>query len=79
MIFCAYAAMATTPVGLGTAGGYVVLAKAGITTVPTSAIDGDIGVSPISSTSITGFDLSMSSDATFSTSTQVTGSCYGLP
>jgi len=75
MIFCAYAAMATTPVGLGTAGGYVILVQAGISTVPTSAIDGDIGVSPISFTYMTGFGLSMSPDGTFSTSTQVTGSC----
>ena len=44
-----------TPVNLGTAGNFVILAKSGISTVPTSAITGDIGVSPIDATAITGF------------------------
>ena len=46
-----------SPVDLGTAGNFAVLSKAGISTVPPSAIVGDIGVSPIDSTAITGFDL----------------------
>lgn len=58
------------PVELGTAGDFVVLAKTAISTVPTSAITGDIGLSPAATSFITGFDLT---DATgYSTSPQVT-------
>lgn len=63
-------------VNLGTAGDFAVLAKSGISTVPASAITGDIGVSPIAATGITGFSLIMDSSNTFSTSTQVTGKVY---
>src|SRR3989339_1670007 len=45
------------PVNLGTAGNFVILTKSGISTVPSSAITGDIGVSPIDQTAITGFSL----------------------
>ena len=44
------ATAAQLPVNLRTAGNYVILAKSGISSVPTSAITGDIGVSPIDST-----------------------------
>jgi hypothetical protein len=64
------------PVNLGTASNFIILAKSGISTVPTSAIEGDIGVSPTGSTAITGFSLTMDSSGTFSTSTQVTGNIY---
>ena len=37
---------------------------------------GNIGISPAGSTSITGCNLILSSDGTYSTSTQVTGRCY---
>jgi hypothetical protein len=37
---------------------------------------GNIGVSPAAATSITGCHLIISSDGTYSTSTQVTGRCY---
>jgi hypothetical protein len=43
-----------TPVGLGTATNFAVLAASGITNVPTSSITGDVGVSPASGTSYTG-------------------------
>jgi hypothetical protein len=52
-------------VNLGTAGNFVILAQSGISTVPNSAIGGDIGVSPIDSTAITGFSLTRSNDGTF--------------
>jgi len=65
-----------TPVNLGTAGNFVILAKAGVSTVPASAITGDIGVSPIDQTAITGFSLTMDASNEFSTSTQVTGKIY---
>ncbi|OEU14985.1 hypothetical protein FRACYDRAFT_241107 [Fragilariopsis cylindrus CCMP1102] len=64
------------PVELGTAANYVILAAAGITNVPGSAITGDIAVSPIAATAMTGFGLVMDSTTTFSTSTEVTGKAY---
>lgn len=65
-----------TPVTLGTAGNFVILAKSGISNVPTSAVTGDIGVSPIAATAITGFSLILDASGTFSTSSQVTGHVY---
>jgi hypothetical protein len=55
---------------------YVILSKSGISTVPTSAITGDVGVSPISSTAITGFALIHHVATPFATSAQVTGKVY---
>jgi len=63
-------------VDLKTAGDYVILSKSGISTVPSSIITGDIGVSPIDSTAITGFSLILDGSGTFSTSTQVSGMVY---
>lgn len=63
-------------VPLGSAGKFVILAKSGISTVPTSDIVGDIGVSPIAATAITGFSLIADSTNVFSTSVQVTGKVY---
>jgi hypothetical protein len=54
----------------------VILAKTGISTVPTSAITGDIAVSPITATAMTGFSLTMDSGNTFSTSSQLTGQAF---
>jgi hypothetical protein len=51
------------PVDLGTASNYVILSKAGISTVNPSAITGDIAVSPIAASAITGFDLVLESGA----------------
>ena len=42
------------PVKLGLAGKFVILTKSGITNVPTSAITGNIGTSPITGAAITG-------------------------
>src|ERR1022692_359626 len=67
---------AQTPVDLGSAGNFVILAKSGISTIPTSAITGDIGVSPIESPAITGFSLNLSAGSPFATSAQVTGKVY---
>lgn len=64
------------PVNLGTAGGFVILAKTGISTVPSSAITGDIGVSPAAASYITGFSLTADSTNVFATSPQVTGKVY---
>jgi hypothetical protein len=67
---------AQLPVNLGTAGSYVILAKSGISTVPPSAVTGDLGVSPIDSTALTGFSLILDGSGQFSTSSQVTGKLY---
>jgi hypothetical protein len=64
------------PVALGTAGNFVILAKSGVSTVPTSNITGNVGVSPISSTALTGFSQNMDASNTFSTSAQVTGKLF---
>jgi hypothetical protein len=63
-------------VDLGSAGGYVILAKTGISTVPLSPIIGDIGVSPIGAAAITGFNLIMDVDKESSTSAQVDGEVH---
>jgi hypothetical protein len=70
-------------VNLGTAGSYAILAKAGISTVPDSTVNGDIGVSPVLSGALTGFSLSLDIGGQFSTSSQVNGKAfaadYGSP
>jgi hypothetical protein len=68
--------ISTQAVNLRTAGNFVVLAMSGISTVPTSAITGDLGVSPAAATAMTGFSPTMDSSGTFSTSPQVTGRLY---
>lgn len=65
-----------TPVTLGTAGNFVILTKSGVSNVPTSAVTGDLGVSPIAATAITGFSLILDASGTFSTSSQVIGRVY---
>ena len=67
---------AILPVDLRTAGNFVILAKTGITGGAGSSIVGDIGVSPIAASAITGFGLIMDSSGTFSTSSVVNGSVY---
>jgi hypothetical protein len=63
-------------VNLGTAGNYAILAKSGISTVPASAITGNLGVSPAAATYMTGFVLTADSTKVFATSSQVTGKLY---
>lgn len=64
------------PVSLGVAGDFVLLAKSGLSTVPPSAITGNVGVSPVAATYITGFSLTADATNVFSTSPQVTGKVY---
>jgi len=64
------------PLDLGSAGNFVILGKTGISNVPYSDVTGNMGVSPIDSTAITGFALILDSSTTFSTSAQVTGKIY---
>jgi Ice-binding-like len=65
-----------SPVTLGPAGNYVILAKSATSNVPTSAITGNIGLSPAAASFITGFSLSLPAGGAFSTSAQVTGNIY---
>jgi len=58
---------------LGTAIDYTILSKSGVSTVPSSVINGDIGVSPIALTGATGFSVTLDSTGQFATSGQVTG------
>ena len=63
-------------VNLGTAIDYVILTASGVSTVPASAITGNIGVSPVAASYITGFALIADATNVFSTSSQVTGKVY---
>lgn len=63
-------------VPLLTAGDFKILAKTGITNVPTSSVLGDMGVSPITDAAITGFALVLDGSGEFSTSAQVVGRVY---
>ncbi len=64
------------PVLLGAAGNFVILSKTGISTVPASAVTGDIGVSPAAATYLTGWSLVADASNVFSTSSQLTGRAY---
>jgi hypothetical protein len=63
-------------VDLGEAGDFVILAKTGVSTTGTTAIVGNIGVSPAAATYITGFGLILDATNQFSTSSLVTGNVY---
>jgi len=63
-------------VNLRSAANFTILAETGVTNVPTSAITGNIGLSPAAATFITGFSLVLDPSGTFSTSTQVTGEIF---
>ena len=63
-------------VNLGSAGNFVILAKSGITTTGTTSITGNMGVSPIAATAITGFGLIMDPTNQFSRSSLVVGKVY---
>jgi hypothetical protein len=78
MVAAAFSAVttATDVVDLGEAGEYVILAKTGISTVPNSVITGNVGVSPIAASAMTGFGLTMDAGGKYSTSAQLTGEAY---
>jgi hypothetical protein len=65
-----------SPVELLSAGNFAILAKTGISTVPDSAITGDIAVSPIDSTAMTGFSFAKDLGEDYSTSVQIAGKAY---
>lgn len=64
------------PVPLGAAGTYVILAKTAVSNVPTSAITGNIGLSPAAASFITGYTLILPAGGASSTSAQVTGNVF---
>ena len=61
---------------MGSAGAYVILAKAGVSNVTGSAIVGDIGVSPAAASYITGFSLVADATNVYSTSIAVIGKIF---
>jgi hypothetical protein len=61
-------------VDLGNAGNYVILAKTAINNNPSSAITGDVALSPAATSYITGFALTNATG--YATSPQVTGKVY---
>jgi len=61
-------------VDLGTSGNYVILAKTAINNNPTSAITGDLGLSPAATSYITGFALTNATG--YATAAEVTGKIY---
>jgi hypothetical protein len=54
----------------------VILAKSGVSNVPTSAITGNVGLSPAAASFITGLPLTLDAGGTFATTPQVTGNVY---
>ena len=64
------------PVPLRTSGNFVILAKSAVSTVPTSAVTGDVAVSPAAASYLTGFALMADSTNTYATSAQITGKAY---
>jgi hypothetical protein len=63
-------------VNLGTASQFASIGKAGIANTGTSAITGDLGVSPAAASTITGLALTLDGSGQFSTSAQVIGKVY---
>ncbi len=70
----AYAYSNPSPVNLGAAGNYAILASSGISTTGVTAVTGDMGISPAAASSITGFSLTQF--GTYATSPQVVGRVY---
>lgn len=63
------------PVSLGSAGGYVILAKSTVTTTGATAIVGNVGLSPAAASFLDGFALSAPATS-YTTSALVTGRLY---
>ncbi|HUX95786.1 MAG TPA: Ig-like domain-containing protein [Bacteroidales bacterium] len=66
--------LAIGAVDLGAAANYLILAKTGISNISTSAITGNLGLSPAATSYITG--LSLTNATGYATSAQVTGKIY---
>lgn len=59
-------------IDLGTSGNFAILSKTEVDNASSSVTTGDIGISPASSTALTGFNLILDSSGKFSTSALVT-------
>jgi hypothetical protein len=70
------AAVGPVPVDLGTAANFVILSKTGVSTTGTTAVVGNVGVSPVAASYLTGFSLVADATNTFSTSAVVSGKLY---
>jgi hypothetical protein len=68
------AALGPAAVQLGAAGNYAILAKSAISNVPTSAIKGNLGLSPAAASYVTGFSLTKA--GTYWTTPQVVGGVF---
>jgi len=68
-------AQAATAVNLGAAAPFIILTKTGVSTTGATHVNGDIAVSPIAATAITGFGLKRTAP-TYSTSSLVTGRIF---
>lgn len=65
-----------SPVVLGGADNFVILAKSAVSTTGVTGITGNIGLSPAAASFITGFSLIADASNVFSTSSMVTGNIY---
>lgn len=65
-----------SPVDLGAAGNYVILAKSAISTTGVTAVTGHVGISPAAASFITGFSLVADGTNVFATSPLVTGQVF---
>ncbi len=74
--FTAVVALGPVLPGLGGAANFVTLTESGISTTGVTSITGNIGVSPITSTAITGFGLIMDVNGQSAHTPIVTGSVY---
>jgi hypothetical protein len=67
-------ALGPAPVELGDAGNFAILAQSAISNVPTSAITGDLGLSPAAASYITGFTLTRAGEMW--TSPEIVGGAF---
>jgi hypothetical protein len=74
--FTAVVALGPLLPGLGGAANFTILTESGISTTGITSVTGDIGVSPITSTAITGFGLIMDANGQTSHTPIVTGKVY---
>jgi ice-binding like protein len=72
----ASSAQPEAPVDLGTAENFAILSKAGVSSTGATQVAGDVGVSPIDASGVTGFALVLDGSGTFATSSKVIGKVY---
>jgi hypothetical protein len=75
-IQAAETAISPSPINLGTADDFTILTETGISTTGVTSITGNIGVSPIAATAITGFGLIMATNNQSSHTPIVIGDVY---